>query len=241
MTLIDLRPQALRRASDELARHLESFELTPRFSAGIWYFSPADSRFHERYGGEVELERRLEIAASLAPYGLEALEAHCPNEINEDNMETWKKFQADTGIRLVTVIPLLFRERRFEFGSLSCPVDAVRREAIELVTRALLLNREMDTDFAVVWPGIDGYENPFGIDINPERMPVETAVRNSIDAIRAAADRVNGLDHESIVHAVNNPGEARGWLEAYLIRARARRPENLPPLAPLRPDPHAGA
>jgi len=383
MTLIDLRPQAVRRASDELVTHLESFELSPRFSAGVWYFSPPGSRVHERYGPEVELERRLEIAASLAPCGLEALEAHCPNEINEDNVETWKKFQKDTGIRLITVIPLLFREKRFEFGSLSSPVAAVRREAIALVTRTLLLNREMGTDFAVVWPGIDGYENPFGIDfaamrarfaeglaeamdrvsgvrvavepkpyeprgriifgttpegmllcrdveallesganrelldrghalcclnpeighalmayedlpyayswplsegrlahihinsqplgnydqdlnagvvspeqleallyvlkmhgysgwfgidINPERMPVETAVRNSIDAVRAAADRVNGLDHESIVHAVNNPAEARGWLEAYLIRARASRPEILPPLPPLRPE-----
>lgn len=39
-----------------------------------------------------------------------------------------------------------------------------------------------------------GYEEHFGIDINPERMPPEVAIKNSIDALRAAADRVNHYD-----------------------------------------------
>jgi xylose isomerase len=36
------------------------------------------------------IEARLEIAAKLVDYGLKAMEAHYPNEINEDNLETWK-------------------------------------------------------------------------------------------------------------------------------------------------------
>ena len=75
-----------------------------------------------------------------------------------------------------------------------------------------------------------GYQGYFGIDINPERMPVETAVRNSMDALRAANDRINELDHEAILHAQMNPDKARGWLEAHLIRARAPHPERLAPL-----------
>ncbi|MEP7357714.1 MAG: hypothetical protein ABI847_10775 [Anaerolineales bacterium] len=31
-----------------------------------------------------------------------------------------------------------------------------------------------------------------------------------------------------------NPYQARGWLEAYLIRARAAHPEKLPPMPKLR-------
>ena len=377
MALVDLRPQAIRRDPDALLAHLRSFELDLKFSAGIWFFSPAGSRFHERYGDELGIEQRLDIAARLAPHRLAALEAHYPNEINEDNLDLWKKFTADTGIRLITVIPLLFWDDQFEWGSLSNPLDKPRRLAIQRTRRALKLNRELDTDFAVVWPGIDGYENPFGvdfvalrdrfaaglaeamdavpgvrvafepkpyeprgrilygttpeglllaqrverllhhdenrrllaeghalvglnleighvlmgyedlayayswplsegrlahthwnsqplgnydqdlnvgvvspeqleallytlkmygyrgyfgIDINPERMPVETALRNSMDAIRAANDRVNELDHEAILYAQMNPDKARGWLEAYLIRARAPHPERLPPL-----------
>jgi xylose isomerase len=78
-----------------------------------------------------------------------------------------------------------------------------------------------------------GYRGYFGIDINPERMPVETALRNSMDALRAANDRINELDHEQVLWAGDHPDRARGWLEAYLIRRRAARPDRLGPLTGL--------
>ena len=71
----------------------------------------------------------MDIAASLKDYGLAALEAHYPNEINEDNLHLWKQFTSDTGIRLVTVIPLLFYDAQFEFGSLSNPITQTRSAA----------------------------------------------------------------------------------------------------------------
>lgn len=374
MPLVDLRPQTTRRTPDQLLAHLRSFELELKFSAGIWYFSPPASRFHARYQPERDIAQRLEIAARLKEHGLGGLEAHYPNEINEQNLDLWRSFVRDTGIRLITVIPLLFWDEQFEWGSLSSPLEGARRAAIERTIRALQLNRELDTDFAVLWPGIDGYENPFGldsvamrarfaeglaeamdsvpgvrvafepkpyeprgrilygttpeglllghqvermlrhpdnrrllaerhalvcmnpevghvlmgfedlpcafswplsegrlahshwnsqplgnydqdlnvgvvspeqleallytlkmygyrgwfgIDINPERMPVDTAICISMDAIRAANDRVNSLDHEAILYAHQKPDRARGWLEAYLVRARAPRPEKL--------------
>lgn len=380
MPLQDLRAQATRQSPDDLVRHLEQFELVPRFSAGIWYFSPPNSRFHDKYQEDVPLEARLEVAESLGERGLAALEAHYPNEINEDNVAMWRAFSDSTGIRLLTVIPLLFWDREFEWGSLSSPISEVRHKAIERTKAALRLNKELETDFAVVWPGIDGFENPFGldqtamrdrfadglveamdevpgvriafepkpyeprgrilfgttpegvllgrmvesrlraddnksllrdghtlcclnpeighvlmgfedlstafswclaegrlahthwnsqplgnydqdlnvgvispeqaeaglyvlkmhgysgyygIDINPERMPVDVAVTNSIDAVRAACDRVNGLDHAAIIESHAKPDRSRGWLEAYLIRARASNPEALPPLPKL--------
>lgn len=377
MPLPDLRNQATRRSPDELVRHLESFELDLKFSAGIWFFSPADSRFHGKYKPDLELEQRLEIAAKLEPYGLSALEAHYPNEVNEENVEVWQAFARDTGIRLITVIPLLFYDKQFEFGSLSNPLPAPRAVAIERTQRSLALAREIDADFSVVWPGIDGYENPFGIDlvamrdrfvdglveamdevpgvriafepkpyeprgrilygltsegvllghqveakltaeenrrlldeghkllcmnpevghalmgfedlpyafswplsegrlahthwnsqplgnydqdlnvgvispeqmeaglltlkmhsydgymgidVHPERMPVEIALRNSIDALRAANDRINGMDFGRIVEATLKPDSHRGWIEAYLIRQRAPAGTRLPPI-----------
>ncbi|MEA2573882.1 MAG: xylose isomerase [Chloroflexia bacterium] len=381
MSLPDLRSQAVRRTPEELVTHLNSFEIDLKFSAGVWFFSPPASRFHDRYAPVIEIEPRLEIAAKLADSGLRGMEAHYPNEINEDNVETWKQFTRDTGIKLITVIPLLFYDRQFEWGSLSNPIPEIRRTAIDRTISALQLNKELDTEFAVVWPGIDGYENAFGmdlvaardrfaqglaeamdavpgvrvaeepkpyeprghilygttpeglllgmkveallqtsenrrlleeghalcamnpeighmlmayedvpyafslvleygrlahshwnsqplgnydqdlnvgvlspesleaalyvlkmhsyggwfgLDINPERMPVDVALRNSMDAMRAANDRINGLDHESIVYATEHPDKARGWLEAYLIRARASHPDRLSPLPPVR-------
>ncbi len=377
MHLLDLRNQANLQIGEELITHLNSFELEPKFSAGIWFFSPADSRFHAKYKPDESIEARLEIAASLKDYGLEALEAHYPNEINEDNLGMWKDFIRDTGIRLLTVIPLLFYDVDFEFGSLSNPDDGVRQIAIDRTARSLRLGQELGCDFSVVWPGIDGFENPFGVnmaymrrrfaeglaealdaapgsriafepkpyeprgrilysltpegillgqlvegmlkhkenrrlledghklvcmnpeighllmgyedlayalswplsegrlahthwnsqplgnydqdlnvglispeqmeaglyilkmhgycgwyglDINPERMPVDIALKISMDALRAACDRVNSLDHELIIEAVESPDQYRGVLEAYMIRARASESTVLPPI-----------
>ena len=378
--LRDLRPQAKRRTPDELVAHLKSFELDLKFSAGVWFFSPPNSRFHDKYKPTIDIAQRLDIAASLAAYGLKGMEAHYPNEINEDNVDLWKKFSKDTGIKILTVIPLLFWDEQFEWGALSNPIPEIRRNAIERTKGAARLNKELDTEFMIVWPGIDGYENGFGadlraardrfaegmaealdavpgvrvafepkpyeprghilygytsegillgekvermlkhpvnkklldeghalvamnpevghmlmgyedlpyayglvmeygrlahihlnsqplgnydqdlnvgvisteaneamlyalkmygyegwfgIDINPERMPVDMALKISMDALRAANDRINSLDHESLIYASEHPDKARGWLEAYLVRARAAHPEKLAPLPKL--------
>ena len=377
MALMDLRPQAQVRTGDDLVRHLESFELDLKFTAGIWFFSPFDSRFHDKYKADIDLEARLEIAAGLKDYGLAGLEAHYPNEVNEDNVHIWQDFAADTGIPLVTVIPLLFYDPQFEWGSLSSPIESARRAAIDRATRAFQLGLDVDADFSVVWAGIDGYENPFGadfvglrrrfadglaeamdaapgvrvafepkpyeprgrilygltpegvllghevesklqhpenqklladghklmcmnpeighvhmgfedlpyalswplgegrlahthwnsqplgnydqdlnvgvvapeqmeaglytlkmygyegyfgIDVNPERMPVDVSLKISMDALRAANDRVNGMDHAGIVEAMERPDQKRGWIEAHLIRQRAPHGTTLPPI-----------
>ncbi len=376
MVLPDLRSQAQRRSPDQMLEHLGSFQLDLKFSAGIWYFSPFNSRFHDKYQADLTIEQRLDVAAGLVDYGLVGLEAHYPNEINEENVGLWKRFTGDTGVRLLTVIPLLFWDKQFEWGSLSSPLPDARRAAIDRTKGAFELNRVLETDFAIVWPGIDGYENPFGqdfvamrdrfaeglaeamdavpgvrvafepkpyeprgrilfgttpeglllahkvesllthadnrglldeghalccmnpevghvlmgfedpayafswplsegrlahshwnsqplgnydqdlnvgvvspeqleallytlkmygyrghfgIDINPERMPVDTALKISMDAIRAANDRINDLDHESILFAQQHPDQSRGWLEAHLVRARAPHADRLRP------------
>jgi len=377
MALKDIRSQKVRMTMEERIEHLRKFELDLKFSAGIWFFSPGGGRFHDRYIKEMSIAERLEIAGELAPYGLKALEAHYPNEVNEDNLHLYQKLEKDTGIRLLTIVPNLFYDAQFEFGALSSPLPQARRAAIERTIKTLELNKQINADFMIVWPGIDGYENPFGIDfyaardrfaeglveamdavpgvrvaiepkpyeprghilygttaegpllaekvesllqnpenkkllqeghalvamnpeighmlmafedlpyafslimeygrlahthwnsqplgnydqdlnvgvispeqleaalyvlkmygytgyfgidINPERMPVQQALKNSMDALRAANHRINDLDHEKILRSTYYPNKNRGWLEAYLIRARATHPEKLAPL-----------
>jgi len=65
-------------------------------------------------------------------------------------------------------------------------------------------------------------------------MPVDQALQVSMDALRAANDRINELDHEAILYATNNPWKAQGWLERYLVRARAPHPDRLPSLPPVK-------
>jgi xylose isomerase len=222
-----------------LIEHLKSFDLDLKFSAGIWFFSPSDSRFHEKYGPDLTIEQRLEIARGLKQYGLAGLEAHYPSEINEENEKLWRDFCADTGIRLVTVVPLLFRSREFEFGSLSSPLPESRKAAIEVTRRALEMNCRMDTDFCVVWPGIDGYENPFGIDFAAMRDRFADGLAEAMDcvpgvrvafaeAIRAA--RENHLRHDAGRDAAvqHGRGEATESREPTAARRRscAGRPKS---------------
>lgn len=377
MPLVDLRQQSKRRTPDELVKHLKSFELELKFTAGVWFFAPGGGRFHDRYVPAISMEEILDKAAGLQQYGLAGLEAHYPNEVNRDNLRLFIDFERAMGIRLITVVPNLFFESQFEFGALSSPIPTARRAAINRAKEAFALNRELGTDFSIVWPGIDGYENPFGmdlvaardrfceglaeamdavpgvrvaeepkpyeprgrilygttpegilmaqkvegllrapgnrrlleqghamvglnpevghvlmgyedlpyafslaleygklmhthwnsqplgnydqdlnvgvvapeqaeaalyvlkmhgyrgyfgIDINPERMPVERALINCTDSLRAMNDRINALDHESVIWATEHPDKARGIIEALLIRARAPKPEALSPL-----------
>lgn len=182
MPFIDLRKQAVRRSRAEQLAHLASFDLDLKFSAGIWFFSPPYSRFHAKYQDDLPIEARLEIAASLAGDGLAGLEAHYPNEINHENVDLWRAFTRDTGIRLITVIPLLFWDEQFEWGSLSNPIDRHRDAALTRTKEAFALNVELDTDFAVVWPGIDGYEHGFGLDFAAMRDRFAAGLAEAMDA-----------------------------------------------------------
>jgi len=76
-----------------------------------------------------------------------------------------------------------------------------------------------------------GYQEHFGLDINPERIPVDRALINCMDALKAANERINNLDHARIVECVENPAENRGILEAILIRARHPEATGLSELA----------
>jgi len=380
MGLVDLRGQMARKSPEQMVKQLREFSLELKFSAGVWYFAPSGGRFHDRYVPALGMEQILEQAAGLREYGLVGLEAHYPNEVNEQTLPLFQALEREVGIRLITVVPNLFYEAQFEFGSLSSPLPAVRAAAIRRTVEALQINRELGTDFAIVWPGIDGYENPFGmdlvaardrftnalaeamdevpgvrvaeepkpyeprghilygttpegvlmaqkaertlthpdnrrileeghalvglnpevghvlmgyedlpyafslameygklahthwnsqplgnydqdlnvgvvapeqaeaalyvlkmygyqgyfgIDINPERMPVERALINSMDALRSMNDRINGLDHEKVIWATTHPDQARGYLEALLIRARSPNPRALSPMPKL--------
>jgi len=75
-----------------------------------------------------------------------------------------------------------------------------------------------------------GYNGYFGIDINPERMPVDRALINCMDAIKAMNERINRLDHEKIIACTVRPDSNRGLLEALLTRARAPEGVELSPM-----------
>jgi xylose isomerase len=62
-----------------------------------------------------------------------------------------------------------------------------------------------------------GYGGWFGIDINPENIPVGRAVELNIRALRRLKERVARLPHEEILECHLRPAENRGRLEEVLI------------------------
>ena len=77
------------------------------------------------------------------------------------------------------------------------------------------------TEAALYALKMHGYKGYFGPDLNPERMPPAQALRNSFDALTAANERIDSLDHEKVIMSTMEPEKNPGWLEAYLIRQRA--------------------
>jgi xylose isomerase len=62
-----------------------------------------------------------------------------------------------------------------------------------------------------------GYKGWFGIDINPENIPIEKAVELNIRGLRKMKERVARLPHERILECHLRPAEHRGELEEILI------------------------
>lgn len=67
-----------------------------------------------------------------------------------------------------------------------------------------------------------GYQGYYGIDINPERMPVLKAVEINCKALQIMNERIDSLPHERILDCYFDPENHRGELEMILL-------ENLKP------------
>jgi len=65
------------------------------------------------------------------------------------------------------------------------------------------------------------YTGFFGIDINPERIPVDKAIALNVNALNAGAEAVNNLDYEILVEAMSDPAGHRGAIEEMLTKAWA--------------------
>jgi xylose isomerase len=77
---------------------------------------------------------------------------------------------------------------------------------------------------------LHGYGGYYGIDINPERMPVERALVLSMNALDSGADAIDNLDYDRLVEAMYDPAANRGVVEDVLTRALAPDASKLRPL-----------
>jgi len=228
--MLDLRPQKIERTPEEMLKHLKKFNLKPRFSIGIWYFFPTGGRFHDSYINKGSVEDCVNKIRDIYEAGVVdssvGVEAHYPNEVNWDNLHIYKELQKDTGIRLITCIPMLFFDRQFEFGSLSNPDLSVRKIALDRLKDSLRLNKELETDFCVVWPGIDGYENPFGHDFYGMWRLFEEGLAEAMDEIPGMRIALEPKPYEPRGNNIYR-NTANALLMARNVEARLQHRENI--------------
>ncbi|MHA1265912.1 MAG: sugar phosphate isomerase/epimerase family protein [Candidatus Helarchaeota archaeon] len=223
--LIDLRYQMRTYSPEELLKHLETFHLTPKFSVGIWYFTPGGGRFHERYVPEKSISERLEMAKQLADLGVTGIEAHYPAEINLENIDLWKDLKR-SGIRVVGIAFSHFYEKIFEFGSLSNPNSAVRKVAIDIAIEALRLVKELGADFCISWPGIDGYTYPLGTFYQWMWDTFEEAMAEALDTVPGVRIALEPKPYEPAPNNIYRT-TAEGILMAQRVEAKLQHPQNI--------------
>ncbi|MBU1076644.1 MAG: xylose isomerase [Spirochaetes bacterium] len=64
-----------------------------------------------------------------------------------------------------------------------------------------------------------GYKEFFGIDINPERMPVQKAIRINSKVLEIMNERIEKLPHEKIIDIYLDPASHRGDMEMVLLES----------------------
>ncbi|MHA1519126.1 MAG: sugar phosphate isomerase/epimerase family protein [Promethearchaeota archaeon] len=222
----DLQYQKIDRIPEDLIHHLQSFSLQPQFSVGIWYFSPSGGRFHDRFVPDLSIEERINILAEMKNIGVTGVEAHYPNEINEDNLHLYRNLQKETGIRVVGIPFAHFYDKKFEFGALSNPNPEIRKNAIDIATNGMELALEIGADNVISWPGMDGYTYDIGTIYPWMWKYYDDSMAEIID--KAPNMRV-AMEPKPYEPAINNifRTTAEGILAAERIEAKLTNPTNL--------------
>jgi len=179
----DTSYQKKRLTKEELIRHMNTFTLDLKISVGIWFFTPGGGRFHEAYIPPKSIAEKIEMAAQMAKFGIKAIEAHYPNEVNEENYYLYERLEKETGIILQSCYPAIFYAREYEFGSLSNPIKKYREKALETIVNCLKFAKDKKLHHAGVWPGIDGYTYSLGTIFYDMWDSFESAVSEAMDEV----------------------------------------------------------
>lgn len=222
----DIRCQTLRLSPEKLLERVRK-DYEPRFSVGVWFFGGASSRFHLPYKEDMTVEERLGIASELSEYGLKAVEAHYPWEINEDNVHLYKDLEKQHGIKvsLVGGIGGDFRQKESQFGTISSPIRKVREKSFESTVTGLELAKELNA-LAVCWPGIDGYTYSLGTLFYDMWDRFEAAMAEAMDRVPGVRLTIEPKPYEPAINNIYRT-TSDGLLMAKDVEGRLRNPENL--------------
>ncbi|MCL4378177.1 MAG: TIM barrel protein [Actinobacteria bacterium] len=224
--ITDTSYQRKRLSKKELLKHMKNFKLDLKLSVGIWYFTPSGGRFHEAYLENKNIPQRLEMAYEMSKYGVKAIEAHYPSEVNEDNYHLYKKLEKESGIKLLSCYPAIFYPKEFEFGSLSNPIDKYRDKAIDILIGNLKFVKTNNLHHAGIWPGIDGYTYSLGTDFCNMWDRFEDAVAIAMDEVPGVPVAIEPKPYEPAPNNIYRT-TTDGLLACFDIESRLKSKENI--------------
>lgn len=134
-------------------------------SVGVWFIEGrGGDRFTESYKEGIPIVDRVRLAGKMR--GVKAIEIHYPYEVTEDNFGEIRSTAKDEGLKILSVIPGLFNERRFKDGALISYDKKIRQEAIDRIKKAMQFNEILAEageggTFAIFWPAADGVNYSF--------------------------------------------------------------------------------
>jgi len=133
-----------------------------KWSTNLIPFGPCGDKFCSGYREAYTMEERIRAASKIK--GLQGIELHYPDIVNEENLSIVKKSLSDTELVCSLVTPSLSGEAKWMRGALTNSNTQLRKEAIERVKKAMDVSVELRANKINLWPGQDGYDYPLQTD-----------------------------------------------------------------------------
>jgi xylose isomerase len=134
----------------------------PRYGAGLWHFAQYVDRYAtDGYGPPVTTLEAIDLAGQVGDLSVVDINYpfNPPGLLTSHIAEALKRNQ----LTAIGITPEIYT-REFSRGAFTNPDPAVRARAIELVSEAVGVARELGCDYVKLWPGQDGHDYPFQVD-----------------------------------------------------------------------------
>jgi xylose isomerase len=134
----------------------------PRYGAGLWHFASYVDRYAtDGYGPPVTTLEAIDLAGKVGD--LSVVDLNYP--FNPPGLPVSEVAEAlkRNNLTAIGITPEIYT-RAFCRGAFTNPDPAVRARAIELVSDAVGVARELGCDYVKLWPGQDGHDYPFQVD-----------------------------------------------------------------------------
>ncbi|MBC2595433.1 sugar phosphate isomerase/epimerase [Ruficoccus amylovorans] len=130
-----------------------------KYSAILGNLGNTCDRFCSRYKDNPSSIEMLKQAGKID--GISGIELVGTWDIRPDNVKKMKSALNDLNFECVSIIPDLFSEAIWRFGSISAKDPSVRQEAMGYLRTMCGIAEEMDCRIVNLWPGQDGFDYLF--------------------------------------------------------------------------------